>query len=186
MKPIHTLLIAIAAQGLVAVRAVDLPIPPPNELSKANAEWAQTAGKFYFHLEKCDSEEVLKFIHPTVFKSNMDILAGFMKHVKEHQLRNLSIKWSSTPALMRNVNADEKIDDGKVMGVFCMTQFMEAKDKPAIQEVGDGLFRNLTMPRIDLWIKDGGNWYVLPQEHVNFSALLENQASIKALTTQFR
>lgn len=152
-----------------------------------------------------DSKKISECLHPALERQREALTERLIKSIKGNKLGSYQEQWHSGPILLGHKKglsqASKTHDDDakeenpsttnkvKNVSMLVLGSFSLKNGEPSIQKkqgVNDKgkavtLIHNDTSPRLDLWIREDGVWYVIPNESLLLEAALQGVTDISML-----
>ncbi len=159
-----------------------------------------------------DSKKISECLHPALERQREALTERLIKSVKGKKLGSYQEQWHSGPIFLghkKGLSQASKTPDARHDGdakeenpsttnkvknasMLVLGSFSLKNGEPSVQKkqgVNDKgkavtLIHNDTSPRLDLWIREEGVWYVIPNESLLLEAALQGVTDISMLIKQ--
>ena len=158
------------------------------EESAAEREWHMNEQSFYvLALPNGNLQSIVGKLHPDLKDKRETVAKLLIAKIAEKNVNGPEIAWNSKATIIKQKEGEERapIPDA---AMFVLMRFNSVKGKPAVwreEHVKDGqketVVYNLTSPRLDLWVRKKGIWYIIPNEVLNLDASLQATGDMSLL-----
>lgn len=150
------------------------------EESAVEREWHLKEESFYIlALPNGNLQSIVEKLHPDLKDKRETVAKLLIAKIAEKNVNGPEITWNSKPSIIKQKEVEEQalMPDA---AMFVLMRFNTVKGKPAVwreEQIKDGqketMVFNLTSPRLDLWVRKKGVWYIIPNEVLNLDAALQ-------------